>query len=176
MKDINKWIRNVQDQLSRLDVLHLGFPVGANEILAIQPSIVVEHGLTVAQANDLEELEAFYAICDGVSLPDVHIGYFIKSITKLGIVDPFSEPVEITGDFAGKVLSFGSTGGGGLFVLRRKTGDVLHLAPGPLNDGVYDGTRGKLKRISGSFFGFLDILSADLQAFVENHTEHRFMC
>jgi hypothetical protein len=176
MKDINAWVRSVQDYLSRLKDLDLGYPLDTNEVLAPQQPNVVEHGLRAAQANHLEELKTFYTSCDGVSLPDVHVGYFIKSITRLGIVDPFSEPSEITGEFAGKVLSFGSTGGGGLFVLKRGTGDVLHLAPGPLEDGVYDGTRGKVKSISRSFFDFLDNLGADIQAFVENRTRHRFMC
>ncbi len=175
MKDINAWIKNVQDLLGRLKDLDFGYPLGVNDVLAPQQSSVVEHGLRVAHASDLEDLRAFYTSCDGVSLPDVHVGYFIKSVTKLGIADPSSEPVEITGEFAGKVLSFGSTGCGGLFVLSRLTSDVLHLAPGPLDDGIYDGSRGRVKYISASFFGFLDCLIADIQAFVENQRSHSFI-
>ena len=130
----------------------------------------------IAEAGDLAELRAFYFNCDGVSLADVHVGYFIKSVTKLRVVDTSSEPVEITGEFAGKVVSFGSTGGGGLFVLRMVSGDILHLAPGPLENGIYDGSRGKVKRLSGSFFGYLECLKDDVQAFVDNQSRHRFIC
>ena len=176
MKDINAWIRNVQDLLGRLKDLDFGYPLGANDVLAPQQSSVVEHGLRVAHACDFEDLRAFYTNCDGVSLPDVHVGYFIKSVTKLGIVDLSSEPVEIKGEFAGKALSFDSTGGGGLFVLRRLSRDVLHLASCPLDNGICDGSRGRVKYISASFFGFLDCLMADIQAFVENQRSHSFIC
>ncbi len=124
----------------------------------------------------MDELRALYACCDGVSLPDVHVGYFVKSVTNLGVVNRSSEPLELAGSFAGKVLSIGSTGGGGLFVLRRLSGEVLHLAPGPLHNGVYNGFRGKVKRVSASLFGFLDCLMADLKAFVEADTSHSFIC
>ena len=176
MKDIIAWITSVQDLLGRLRDLDFDYPLGANELLSPKQPNVIEDGLRIAEAWDLEEPRTFYTSCDGVSLPDVHVGYFIKSITILGIVDPSSEPVEIKGEFAGKVLSFGSTGGGGLFVLRRLAGDVLHLSPGFLDDGIYDCARGRVKHISGSFFGFLDCLMADIQAFVEKQTRHTFIC
>jgi hypothetical protein len=171
---MSAWVKAVQDLLVQLSGLDFGYPLGANDLFPPQEAKVVEQALRVAEAGD--ELGVFYASCDGVSLPDVHVGYFIKSVRKLRVVDTLSEPLTITGEFAGAVVSFGSTGGGGLFVLRRVTGDVLHLAPGPLENGIYDGKRGKVKRISGTFFGFLDSLKADIQAFVENRARHVFMC
>jgi hypothetical protein len=162
--------------LHRLKKVDLGYPLGANEVLPPSDSYTVHHALGIARAGGLDELRAFYASCDGVSLPDVHVGYFIKPVTKLGNVDPSSEPLRITGEYAGEVLPLGSDGGGGLFVLRRAAKGVLHLTPGPLERGVYDGKRGKVTLISGTLFAFLDRLALDLQAVVENQTRHRFMC
>jgi hypothetical protein len=160
------------DQLKRLD---LGYPLGANEILPPQLPDTVEDGLRRADVSDWDSFEEFYRNCDGLSLPDVHVGYFLKSITKLGVVDACSEPIEIKGEFSGKVLAFGSTGGGGLFVIRRASGDVLHLAPGPLENGIYDGNRRRVRQISGSFCGFLERLMADIQAFVSNQDDYDFI-
>jgi hypothetical protein len=176
MRNISVWIKNVQDLVGRLKGLDFGYPLGINDIFPPQGANVIDKGLKDAGAWDFDELRTFYGNCDGISLPDVHVGYFIKSITKLCVMDTSSEPVKITGEFAGDVVSFGSTGGGGLFVLSKVSGDVLHLAPGPLDNGIYDGNRGRVKQISGSFFEFLERLNADIQAFVENDAGHRFIC
>lgn len=176
MENIETWVRSVQELLYRLKDLDFGYPLGPNELLPPQDTDTVENGLLLAQASNLSNLKEFYSNCDGVVLPDIHVGYFIKSVTKLGIVDPSSEPFEVSGRFTGTVLCFGSTGGGGLFVLRKITYEVLHFAPGPLDNGMYDGDRGRVKLVAPTFDGFLDCLAADIRAFVNNETCHRFMC
>jgi hypothetical protein len=176
MEDIKTWKERLQYLLNQLDTIDLGYPVGENEVSQPLDNITVEERLRHAGAAEFDELREFYAHFDGLSLPDIHIGYFIKSVTQLGDLNLSSEPVRINGEYSDDILPFGSTGGGGLFVLRKATRDVLHLRPGLLEDGLYDATRGRADLIADSFFEFLDFLLADVQAFIENQTGHRFLC
>jgi hypothetical protein len=73
------------------------------------------------------------------------------------------------------VLSFGSTGGGDLFVVRCENGTILLLPPGPLKDGQYDGRGRRVKEVAKTIQQFLVLLLADLVAFVNDDKHHIYL-
>jgi len=169
------WCSSVNQLVSRLYEIDFGFPLGENKVAPPQLSRIVEEVFDHPSLRPFGVLWDYYAHCDGFSLPDVHVGYFIKPVSKLIVVDPESEPTEILGPFAGKVLVIGSTGGGGLFAIRSNVLDVLYLPPGPLHSGVYDGTQTSARVLASDFTSFLDTVKEDLRAFVEDTPKHRFI-
>lgn len=120
-------------------------------------------------------LAQLYSQCDGVSLPDIHSGYFVHPLQRLGLSHPKSEPTKVTGQFTGDVDVFGSTGNGGLFVLRKGINDVLYLPPGAFYDGLYDGTQSKVKRVATDFPSFLEHFLTDVSAFVNDTPGHKYV-
>lgn len=169
---LRSWFQQAQQFLEELKGIDFGYPLGTNTFLAPQPSRMVEETLAAVGLRSDAPFVEFYSRCDGLSLPDVHVGYFIKPLAKLLADRPDSEPSELIGPFAGKVLSLGSTGGGGLFVLHFPEKDVLYLPPGPLHNGVYDGSEGHVKRLAPDFPSFLSLLLADIEAFVKDKPHH----
>jgi hypothetical protein len=169
------WVTNLRSLLEMLRHIDLGYPMGINELFDPKPRLAVNERLSDLGLHRVAGLVQFYSNCDGVSLPDVHTGYFIKPIGQLTVSRPESEPTSINGQFAGDVQTIGSTGGGGLFVLRKKEQDILYLPPGPISRGVYDGTRACPKQIARHFDSFLDMLLGDLSAFVENTPNHTYI-
>lgn len=169
---VQSWFERVQQLLEEMKGIDFGYPLGTNTAFAPQPSRMVDATLAAVGLRSDARLREFYSSCDGLSMPDVHVGYFIKPLAKLLATRPDSEPGELIGQFTGKVLSLGSTGGGGLFVLRLPEHDVLYLPPGPLHNGVYDGSEGQIKRLAPDFASFLGLLLADIEAFVKDKPHH----
>jgi hypothetical protein len=90
------------------------------------------------------ELIEFYRHIAEVSLPDLDNGYFIHSAFRVGRGLPGragGDVIEVAHEFVHvPVMQIGSDGGGGLYVLeRRSSGRVLYLPVGELRDGVYTG-------------------------------------
>jgi hypothetical protein len=168
MMALQSWFQQAQQLLEELKAIDFGYPLGTNAFRAPQPPGMVEETLAAVSLRGDAPLMEFYSRCDGLSLPDVQVGYFIKPLAKLLVNRPDSEPSELIGPFAGKVLPVGSTGGGGLFVLRFPEKDVLYVPPGPLHNGVYDGSERHVKRLAPDFPSFLSLLLADIEAFVKD--------
>jgi hypothetical protein len=74
-----------------------------------------------------------------------------------------------------RVLPFGSTGGGSLFVVRCEGDGVMVLPPGPLKEGRYDGRGRKVKEIAETVPQFLELLWADLVSFVNGNEQHHYI-
>ncbi|CAN5462176.1 hypothetical protein BH10PLA2_BH10PLA2_18740 [soil metagenome] len=174
--NITDWKNDMNSLLTKLKGIDFGYPLDNNEILPRSQARVAKNELDLIDCSNHDELRYFYENCGGVNLPDIHVGYFIKSLEKLVTINPSSEPTRLIGEFADNVLSFGSTGGGGLLVLRKLPCDILHLAPGPLHNGTYDSNRGRATKIANSFLAFLEILLSDVRAFVENQRNHHYFC
>lgn len=170
--DVQSCVRQAKHLLEEMERIDFGYPLGANVVLAPQTSRTAKEPLAFVAARIDSALMDFYSYCDGISAPDVHVGYFLKPLAKLLVTRPDSEPSELIGPIAGSVVSFGSTGGGGIFALRLTEKDVLYLPPGPLRHSIYDGTLGQVKRLAPDFSSFLCLLVADIQAFVKNRRHH----
>lgn len=163
-------LATILDELAAID---LGYPQGENTILP--PSAGAVALLAEAGLAGIEGLTDLYTACNGVSMPDVHNGYFIKPLRRVLKCAPSSEPSTILLEDAIAVLPLGSTGGGSLFVAEREGGRVLHLPPGPLHEGRYDGRHINVRVVAESIPSFLDLLINDAEAFVHGDQGHRYL-
>jgi hypothetical protein len=168
------WLSRMGDLLAQLRTQDFGYPVGPNVILPPQPESIVQQSLLESGLERASSIRDFYLCCDGLSLPDVHNGYFIKQVTSLPVAEAESEPQELQGPISGRILVVGSTGGGGLFACHRRTIAVFYLPPGPLHLGVYDSGRAGVRQVAADWDSFLDVLLGDVEAFVTNRQDHRF--
>jgi hypothetical protein len=169
------WIGEVTHYLGELRNIDLGYPLGSNVVLPPQEPSFVQAALLEVGLERFPDVAAFYSQCDGISWPDVHVGYFLKPIDRVVDFNPESEPRLVTGAFSDNVITLGSTGGGGLFVLRLVSGGVLYLPPGRLHAGVYDGAAAEVREVSAGFSQFLKVLLEDLVAFVRDSSGHQFI-
>ena len=164
--------RQMQFHLDELATIDLGYPQGDNVIRPIEQRACSPSEMDQCGSKWLTPL---YSACDGLSFPDVHIGYFIKPLSKVLVFDRASEPDTILLAHEVSVKPIGSTGGGALFVVDCENGRVILLPPGPLRNGQYDGRSAKVKVISESVAEFLSLLLADLYAFVKNNRSHSYI-
>jgi hypothetical protein len=89
-------------------------------------------------------LAEFYAEIGELSMPDVHVGYFIhplELVTSPISGHPTRVEIEIDGHILNDdVVTFGSDGGGGLFCVSRSNGAIYNLPPGRIDENnVYFG-------------------------------------
>jgi hypothetical protein len=123
-----------------------------------------------------EALRPLYAVCGGVSLPDVWNAYFVHSADKLALNKKRGLPTRIAGTPPIDIEVFGSDGGGGTFAVATD-GAVYYLPSwGVVENNVYTGDdiRGA-RRISSSVIGFLQRLLADVEAFVHQREGHVYI-
>ena len=150
-----------------------GYPLGENVVRDADRLDGLPEAFTSKDGS--QWLASLYLACDGLSLPDVHSGYFVKPLAKVISFNLASEPNTIVGMHEVAVLPFGSTGGGDLFVVECESGRVLLLSPGPMCNGRYDGLRGSVEVIAATVSQFLERLLRDVQAFIENDQEHSYI-
>jgi hypothetical protein len=163
----------IKAMLPELYAIDFGYPLGDNIVRETnRPNGLPEDFTTKRGANWLASL---YLACDGLSLPDVRSGYFLKPLAKVVSYDLTSEPDTVTGEEDIAVLPFGSTGDGSLFVVDCETGRVLQLSPGLMRGGRYNGLEGKVKHIAASVPEFAERLCGDLQAFINDDQQHNYM-
>jgi len=168
-------IQEMEKLLRELARLDLGYPIGVNLVRpAALPDAVT---LSLSQVSEcaVKWLEPLYLKCNGLSFPDVHIGYFIKTMQKIALFDRSSEPDTVLLDRRIGVLPFGSTGGGDLFVVDCESGGILLLPPGPLKAGLYDARKANVRKIAGSISEFMELLLNDLMAFVNGDVNHIYI-
>jgi hypothetical protein len=166
-------LRRLATILGELALIDLGYPLGENTISPPRPGAIVllgESGL-----SGVGGLADLYSACDGISMPDVHTGYFIKPLRGALNYDPSSEPLTILLGTEIPVVPLGSTGGGGLFVVERQGGRVFHLPPGPLHDGCYDGHQTNVRVVAKDISHFLGLIVDDAEAFVRDDRGHRYL-
>jgi hypothetical protein len=104
----------------------------------------------------------FFGAITKVSLPDVHIGYFIGPPAYIVGLRAAREPH--WADFDGKrreVLVFGSDGGGSLYAVPLPSGQpVYELPPAEIENGLYSG---QAVAVADDFDDFLDRLRQRLR-------------
>ena len=71
-KSYADWARELQVLLAELADLDFGYPLDTNEVLAPQ----------LSPPKVPAGLEDLYGVCDGVSMPDVYVGYFLDSAAR----------------------------------------------------------------------------------------------
>lgn len=120
-------------------------------------------------------LAMFYADVAEVSLPDVHIGYFLHPVVAIVESETRSLPRWVdAASVRGEVITFGSDGGGGLFSILLQDGAVYYLPGGMVEAGVYKEGLGVPRRIAVNFSVFLDGLLSRVQEFAQSGSCHDF--
>ncbi|MCA9095253.1 MAG: hypothetical protein KDA68_17320 [Planctomycetaceae bacterium] len=167
-------IDQIKRKLSDLYLIDFGYPLGDN----IVRDASYPNGLPDAFTSKRGTiwLTSLYSACDGLSLPDVHNGYFLKPLVKVASIDRSSEPDTIAGNEEEiEVLPFGSTGNGSLFVVDCQRGAVLLLSPGHMSGGRYDGERGKVTEVAATVPQFLERLFRDVHSFINGDNQHNYI-
>lgn len=167
---IRSCIDELRTLLTHVRRLDLGYPLGTNEIRKIKPQArkSVEHrGLP----RDLLEL---YAHCDGLSVEDVRVGYFVDRASRAATASDRGEPIEVRPE-GWAVVVFGSDGGGGRFALRLVDHAILHLGSGAVRAGVFYDSGGLVRVLAPSVSAFVCRLRDDVEAFVDNRDDWEFM-
>lgn len=166
-------LQRLDSILRELATIDFGYPLGENVITA--PTTGATAALREAGLAEITGLSDLYAACDGISMPDIHTGYFVKPLRKVLSYDLSSEPRKVIFESEVSVVPFGSTGGGSLFVVDQKTGQVLLLAPGPLHEGRYDARRSKARVVAEDIPHFVRMVIDDAAAYVHNEQGHRYL-
>ena len=154
-----RWAATVRAALSELTPEMFSYPIGVNELRPPAPHPVVVPGL-----------EPLYEVCDGLSAPDVHVGYFLAPAERVLKVSEKGGPTRIRGE---RITVFGSDGGGNMFALSHKNGHVLYLpVEGGIEDGLYLERPGVRSRVVGrTLLEFLERVAVDIRAFLA-HPPH----
>ncbi|MFI4876399.1 MAG: hypothetical protein ACIALR_13700 [Blastopirellula sp. JB062] len=173
--NIQSWGSAVKRLLAELQEIDFGNPLGENVLLDPQSSDEVQRHLERIGMQDGSQLAEFYSYCDGVSWPDVHVGYFVSPIARLTETRD-GDPVAISGGpNEGAVQLIGSDGAGRLFVMRKQEKDVLVLPPGEIVDGKYDDSDERAIWVAVDLKTFLQLLNDDLKAIVLDTPDHSFL-
>jgi hypothetical protein len=174
--DVRGWISEARGLLAQLSRIDLGFPQGDNMVRPAPGAEALDLLIDQAGFDRSSSLVAFLRECDGLSLSDVHVGYFIHSVEQILQGFRSGEPRQVSGVDPLTILVFGSDGGGGRFALQAVEGDaVLYLPVGAVRDRVFDGSRTAIRTLAPDFPSFLRLLLADLRAFVEDKPGWRYM-
>lgn len=166
-QDFMAWSDSIRALLVEMAAQDFGYPLGVNEV---RPH-AAEHDALPAGLVEL------YAAFDGLSLPDVHVGYFIDPARRVASAAQRGEPTRISGAYPRTIHIFGSDGGGGRFAFDIENQAVYYLpSSGCVRDGVFiEDDVVRVKRIAGSVMEFLQLLKADIEAFVCGEANHRYM-
>jgi hypothetical protein len=170
---IHQLLQRLESVLRELAEIDFGYPLGENKIAS--PTSGAVAALSEAGLSHVGGLSDLYSACDGINLPDIHSGYFIKPLRNVLHYDKSSEPRTIILDSELPVISLGSTGGGSLFVVEQNGGRILFLPPGLLHDGIYDGRQTNVRVAAEDILHFLGKLIDDAAAFVRDEPGHRYL-
>jgi hypothetical protein len=165
--DFEAWADSIRQILDELASQPSDYPLGSNELREKSAS---HEGLPA-------EFEPLYAVSDGMSLPDVHIGYFIDPAHRVSSAAQRGEPTVIEGKSMMPIHVFGSDGGGGRFALGTGDHAVYYLpSSGAVKNGVFvEDEVATVRRVAGSLIDFLWLLKADIEAFVNGHENHVYI-
>ena len=174
--DMIQWLSSIRVMLDKLKDLDFGYPIGENIIYPPGNQTLVKDISTKLGEQIPTSIVEFYAHCNGISLPDVHNGYFIHSVDLILRGIERGEPVKVSGIESYPVVVFGSDGGGGRFVTRLgNSEEVLYLPIGAVRNSTFDGKATPVKSLSLHFEGFLMRLLTDVEAYIQNNPRHQYM-
>lgn len=164
---VETWAREMRALLVELRAQDFGYEISANELGS--PAAGIPDSVPPA-------LSTMYAAFDGLSMPDVHNGYFIHPVASVASAME-REPTRISSAPHRRIHVFGSDGGGGRFALRLDDGVVFHV---PGECAVEDGTfierdPVRARQVAGDWIQLLELIKRDLKAFVEAKQHHPFI-
>ena len=165
--DLQDWTHSLRTLLSELALQTAGFPFGANEVRNPVRDI----------ARLPADLHILYTLCDGLSCPDVHVGYFLDTSSRVVSATERGEPTRIDSAPGRVIHVFGSDGGGGRFAVSPDDHGVYYLpSSGGVTNGLYfpDGAA-PVRFVAPSISQFLMILKRDVEAFVRGIKEHAYI-
>ncbi|WP_068819222.1 hypothetical protein [Phormidesmis priestleyi] len=165
--EFKSWAAQVTEVLVELASQHSDYPLGTNELRK-----------ATSNHTDLpQKLQPLYEVCDGMSLPDVHNGYFIDPAQRVTSASKRGEPILVEGSQSIPILVFGSDGGGGRFVLGTVDGAVYYLpSSGAVKNSTYiEDSVVTARRVAGGVIEFLWRLKDDINAFVYGHEDHVYL-
>jgi hypothetical protein len=165
--NLDGWFERVSVALAAVSALDLGYPLGQNTLREPATRYRVQGS----------QLDALYLTCDGLSAPDVHVGYFLDSSERTNSAADRGEPIAVEGEESFGVTIFGTDGGGGRFALRDDGGGIFYLpSGGAVVGGVFQETRRIRARIvADDMVGFLWRVLDDVEAFVEDRPGHAYL-
>jgi hypothetical protein len=155
----------VRSDLAMIAQQDFGYPLGTNELRP--PAAHVPNTMPAA-------LHALYRACDGLSLPDVHIGYFLDTAERAATAAQRGEPTQVAG---APVHVFGSDGGGGRFALGLQDAAVYCLpSSGAVRGGHFiDDADAPAHKLAANVRELLERLAADVHAFAIDDGAHRYV-
>ena len=139
-----------------------GYPPGVNELVSAAPQEGERAGRLLSAHGVPEDLILFYAQIESVSLPDLDNGLFIHSADAVVSGIAGGQPTEVVGAIAGRIVVFGSDGGGGLFAMTVPDGRIIVLRGGALIGPRYDVEESGVQTLPGGLWGFLESIRTDL--------------
>lgn len=165
--DIEQWAKSVRATLAELSRQDFGYPLGCNEI----------RDKSFYRTPPHPSLKPLYEFFDGISLPDVHVGYFIDPVHRIVSASERGEPTLIKGKSPRAIHVFESDGGGGRFALATEDGAIYYLpSSGAVREGIYfENETAPALRIAENITAFLDLLKADIEAFTRGDQDHRYI-
>lgn len=142
-----------------------GYPVDQQLIKLVLPVRDLATVLPRLGCGCVDELAAFFTLCDGIELPDVYVGYFIESLERVVTGPGRGEPVTIGGPRPRSILVFGTDGGGGRFALDRGDGSILHLSSGgAVRGGTFVDEGGMTRVVTPTMADLVLEFSLEIQA------------
>ena len=135
--------------------------------------------LLLAPVRTRSFLGQLFGDCGGVTLPDLHTGYFIDTAEKIRrrLVEKSPlEPRTLESDLGADVVCFGSDGGGGRFAFVAAADEgVWYLPVGGVFDGVFRNLQTPIVRVGRDASDFGDRLIADIEAFLDDKRGWKYL-
>lgn len=172
--NIDNWKHSLELLLEKLYEIDFGYPLGENKIIQRNFSCDVSEAMKT-YGIDIPLLEEFYLMSDGISLPDIQNGYFLKSLSDFIEGIQGKEPISISGEIKGQILVLGSTGSGQKIVFFKKDKSILLLENELVKHEIFYATNKSIKVIAISFEEFLNKLLQDVDAFVNDIQDHIYI-
>jgi hypothetical protein len=165
--ELKDWVATLRTAVAQLTNQDFGYPLDTNEVL---PAVASQSGVPT-------DLEPLYAVSDGVSLPDVYVGYFIDTASRVAAAAARGDPTRVEGGKPMNVHVFGRDGGGGRFALCTDDGSVQYLpASGAVREGVFQERSAAVpRRLADTLIEFLWMLVGDVEAFVHDRKDHKYL-
>ncbi|MEU1763308.1 hypothetical protein [Micromonospora sp. NPDC005652] len=165
-ESLSRWV----DDVAGLLVQYLsafegkyGYPPDENVVVRAESASLLPGVRSLAEMAVHADLLEFYAVVERVSLPDVGNGIFVLSAEEVLEGIQGLQPSEIRGALDGRIVVFGSDGGGGLFALIGESGQVCRLSGGAWVGSVYEVEENGIASCGANLNGFLQGILEELR-------------
>lgn len=172
--NLEAWTDNISRALEDLRRIDFGYPISENVVVSVSEKR--DAGMLLdAEGLQLPELADFYGHCDGLRMPDIRNGYFLKSLSDLICGIREREPTAMAGLSVDPILVIGSTGGGQRFAINRRSQAVLMLGNGFVKDRTFKADGENVRVVASGLDVFLERILADVEAFIADRRDHEYI-